>query len=57
MSQKKAAGQEDYLQINIIMTPSFCSVIVATLVPDGTPDVLSPMPSHSQVFLFTSPTV
>jgi hypothetical protein len=35
MSQKKAAGQSDYFQINIITT--FCSVIVATLVADGTP--------------------
>lgn len=38
MSQKKAAGQSDYLQINIITTRGgFCSVIVATLVLDGKP--------------------
>lgn len=38
MSQKKAAGQSDYFQINITTTQSrFCSVIVATLVADGTP--------------------
>jgi len=38
MSQKKAAGQSDYFQINIIPTQTcFCSAIVATLVADGTP--------------------
>ena len=36
MSQKKAAGQSDYFEI-ITTHSCFCSVIVATLVPDGTP--------------------
>jgi hypothetical protein len=38
MPQKKAAGQSDYFIINIITAQrSSCSVIVATLVLDGTP--------------------